>query len=63
MEETKTIKVPYFYACCPNCKAVLIQAQNGLDGYTKCAKYGEYVHIVIRHGLVTTRLKAQGANQ
>lgn len=63
MDENKTIKASYFYACCPNCKAVLIQAQNGLDGYTKCAKCGEYVHIVIRHGLVTTRLKAQGANQ
>lgn len=63
MDEIKKEKVPYFYACCPNCKSILIQAKNGLDGYTKCSKCGEYVYIVIRDRIVTTRLKAQGANQ
>jgi uncharacterized Zn finger protein (UPF0148 family) len=62
MNEASASKIPYYYACCPKCKAVLIQAQNGLDGYTKCPKCGEYVHIVIRDGLVTTRLKTQGAS-
>ncbi len=62
MNETSVSKLLYFYACCPKCKAVLIQAQNGLNGYTKCPKCGEYVHIVIRDGLVTTRLKTQGAS-
>lgn len=62
MEEMETLKIQYYYACCPKCKAVLIQAQNGLDGYTKCSKCGAYVHIIIRDGLVTTRIKTQGTS-
>ncbi len=57
MDEIKKEKAPYFYACCPNCKAVLIQAKNGLEGYTKCSKCGEYIHIVIRNDTVTTKIK------
>ena len=55
MDEIKKEKVPYFYACCPNCKSVLIQAKNGLEGYTKCSKCGEYIHIVIRNDTVTQK--------
>ncbi len=57
MEETKTIKVPYFYACCPNCKAVLIQAQNGLEGYIKCPKCKKYIHVTINNGIISTNIK------
>ena len=57
MEETKTIKVPYYYACCPNCKAVLIQAQNGLEGYIKSPKCEKYIHVVINNGIISTNIK------
>lgn len=57
MKETKTIKVPYFYACCPNCKAVLIQAQNGLEGYIKCPKCEKYIHVTINNGIISTNIK------
>ena len=56
MNEQET-KMPFLYACCPHCKTVLIQAQNGLEGYTKCSKCGEYIHIVIRNDTVTTKIK------
>ena len=54
----KTLKIPYYYACCPKCKAVLIQAQNGLDGYIKCQKCDKYIHIIIRNDTVTTKTKS-----
>lgn len=52
-------KNKFYYACCPNCKNVLIQAKNGLEGYAKCPHCGNYVHIVIRDGAVTTKIKTQ----
>ncbi len=57
-EITKKETVNLYYACCPNCKTVLIQAQNGLDGYTKCHKCSNYIHIIIRNGTVTTKTKS-----
>ena len=57
MDEQKT-KMPFFYAYCPHCKTVLIQAQNGLDGYIKCPKCDNYIHIIIRNGNVTTKTKS-----
>lgn len=57
--EEPTIKMPYYYACCPNCKNVLIQAQNGLDGYIKCPQCSNYIHIVIRAETVITKIKKQ----
>ncbi len=35
-----------FYACCPYCKNVLVQAQNGMDGYIK---YQKCVNIYISY--------------
>lgn len=57
MNEQET-KMPFLYACCPHCKTVLIQAQNGLDGYIKCPKCDNYIHIIIRNGNVTTKTKS-----
>ena len=57
MEDTKIIKVPYYYACCPNCKAVLLQAKNGLEGYIKCPKCEKYIHVVINNGTISTNIK------
>lgn len=31
--EINNTKKDLYYACCPHCKTVLVQAQNGLDGY------------------------------
>ncbi len=58
MDEIKIEKVPYFYACCPYCKTVLVQAQNGMDGYVKCHKCDNYIHIIIRNDTVTTKTKS-----
>ena len=57
MNEQET-KMPFLYACCPHCKTVLIQAQNWLDGYIKCPKCDNYIHIIIRTGNVTTKTKS-----
>lgn len=38
-----------YYACCPYCKTVLVQAQNGMDGYIKCPKCNKYIHVIIRN--------------
>ncbi len=46
-----------FYGCCPICKTVLIQAQNGLDGYIRCTKCENYVHVIIRNNTVSAKLK------
>lgn len=29
---------PYFYACCPMCKRMLLQSANGADCYIKCVQ-------------------------
>ena len=55
MDEMQTAKISYYYACCPYCKTVLVQAQNGLDGYIKCHKCDKYIHIIIRNDTVTTK--------
>ena len=47
-----------YYACCPYCKNVLVQSQNGMDGYIKCQKCDKYIHIIIRNGTVTTKTKS-----
>lgn len=47
-----------YYACCPYCKTVLVQAQNGMDGYIKCPKCDKYIHIIIRNDTVTTKTKS-----
>ena len=38
-------KFKLYYACCPFCKTILVQAQNGMDGYIKCPKCDNYIHI------------------
>lgn len=53
----QTAKISYYYACCPYRKTVLVQAQNGLDGYIKCHKCDKYIHIIIRNDTVTTKNK------
>ena len=58
MDENKTIKASYFYACCPYCKTVLVQAQNGMDGYIKCPKCNKYIHVIIRNDTVTIKTKS-----
>ena len=40
-KEVKSNKSKLYYACCPYCKTVLVQAQNGMDGYIKCPKCGK----------------------
>ena len=47
-----------YYACCPYCKTILVQAQNGMDGYIKCPKCDNYIHIIIRNDTVTTKTKS-----
>ena len=47
-----------YYACCPQGNTVLVQAQNGMDGYIKCQKCDKYIHIIIRNGTVTTKTKS-----
>ena len=57
-KEIKNNKSKLYYACCPHCKTVLVQAQNGMDGYIKCQKCDKYIHIIIRNGTVTTKTKS-----
>ncbi len=57
MDEKKSSSKSMFYGCCPICKAVLIQAQNGLDGYIKCPKCDNYIHAIIRNNTVVVKLK------
>ena len=57
-EENQKETVNLFYACCPFCKTVLVQAQNGMDGYIKCHKCDNYIHIIIRNDTVTTKTKS-----
>lgn len=40
-------KTILYYACCPYCKTVLVQAQNGLNGYIKCPKCDKYIHVSV----------------
>ena len=47
-----------YYACCPYCKTVLVQAQNGMDGYIKCPKCNKYIHVIIRNYTVTIKTKS-----
>ena len=57
-KEVESNKSKLYYACCPYCKTVLVQAQNGMDGYIKCPKCDNYIHIIIRNGTVTTKTKS-----
>ncbi len=57
MEDKKLGVKSMFYGCCPICKTVLIQAQNGLDGYIRCTKCENYVHVIIRNNTVSAKLK------
>ncbi len=40
-KEVESNKSKLYYACCPYYKTVLVQAQNGMDGYIKCPKCGK----------------------
>lgn len=57
--ENKKIKdfTLYYYACCPHCNTTLVQAKNGMDGYIKCPKCDNYIHIIIRNGTVVIKTK------
>ena len=33
MNDLKAKEKPLYYASCPHCKTILVQAQNGMDGY------------------------------
>ncbi len=44
-KEIENNKAKLYYACCPHCKTVLVQAQNGMDGYIKCQKCGKKVFV------------------
>ena len=57
-KEIENNKAKLYYACCPHCKTVLVQAQNGMDGYIKCQKCDKYIHIIIRNGTVTNKTKS-----
>ena len=57
-KEIENNKAKLYYACCPYCKTVLVQAQNGMDGYIKCPKCDNYIHIIIRNGTVTVKTKS-----
>lgn len=59
MKDTLNNSNNFYYACCPNCKNVLIQAKNGLEGYAKCPQCGNYIQIVIRDGAVTTKIETK----
>ena len=52
--ETRKEK-PYFYACCPMCKRMLLQSANGADCYIKCVQCGSRIHITIQDGVITTK--------
>lgn len=58
MNDRKSSEKHLYYACCPHCKTVLVQAQNGMDGYIKCPKCDNYIHIIIRNDTVTTKTKS-----
>ena len=47
-------KTELFYACCPNCKNILIQAHIIVIGYILCHKCAKKIHIEIQNGKVTT---------
>lgn len=57
-KELESNKSKLYYACCPHCKTVLVQAQNGMDGFIKCPKCDNYIHIIIRNGTVTVKTKS-----
>ncbi len=57
MDEKKNNLKSIYYGCCPICKAVLIQAQNGLDGYIRCSHCNNYVHLIIRNNTVSVKIK------
>lgn len=37
---------PYFYACCPMCKRMLLQSANGADCYIKCVQCGSRITFI-----------------
>ena len=45
MSEKTNKEIKLYYACCPYCKTVLVQAQNGMDGYLD----GQPIRIRGRH--------------
>lgn len=45
-----------------NSKTILIQAQNGLDGFIRCQQCGNYIHIIIRTGTVVAKTKGFNDN-
>lgn len=57
MDDKKLNAKTMYYACCPICKTVLAQAQNGLDGYIRCPKCDNYIHVIIRNNTVSARTK------
>lgn len=57
MEDSKNTPINLYYACCPICKTILIQAANGLNGFVLCKDCRNYVHITIQNGIVRTRVK------
>ena len=45
MNNKNSKDTPLYYASCPHCKTVLVQAQNGMDGYIKCPKCDNYISL------------------
>ena len=52
----------YYYVCCPHCNTTLAQAKNGMNGYIKCSKCNNYIHVIIRNGTVVAKTKGTESN-
>ena len=57
MEENKISPTNLFYACCPHCKNILIQAANGLNGFIRCNLCHNLIQISIQDDIVKTNIK------
>ena len=57
MDNKKQEKNNGYYACCPLCKTMLIQAHNGLNGLIKCSQCGAFIRVIIENNKVTTTQK------
>lgn len=59
METNKIIKSAFYYACCPYCKNILIQAHIVDDGHIICPKCNKTIHIDIQNGKVVTNIEKE----
>ena len=57
--EAQKAEVQWYFACCPNCRHILMQGKNGTDCCIKCVQCGKVIHIVVKDDAVTTQEKSE----